>query len=602
MSVNLMATTDFKTLEKKIKLQKERKEALRKIYNEKIPEVYIPPPKDITKTIKKLSNIDFNPNKNIYTENQKKIAILSELVKLNNESKNIINNKNEQIRNYTESENQKNAPLYDFLSTTVKKDNEGYIGLPEVKKVKIADILNENNIKLNDKIDLLTKGIKNQLNNIMLTIYDTMSKSDENIINRFDAQLEKLDEISRKISDDETKGSVVDIMKNISTFLEEKERRISTPEPQEYYTPKTGEESEAGPSTMESIIEGLSAPLLKENVLPTPISNPPSYSSPAFIKEEFNTLRDELKTLTESIKNLNKTLSAEEAKKKTSSGIVEKGEVAKIIPINAYNFEKDGKDVNKKFEVSANNTINNIANDFFAKLNNIGRGKEKQHNFVVYDSKDNTYKIGDFNVYFYTNKDEFTAIETNPKNKKDIIKINMKYDDFIFSYLFETIENDKDVKDYLKNNPYKKLVNLLKLYTMTYNLTGSSNYNTNFNMIVNEIKALTGTDIEGKQKITDEQYAQALEDAHANFTHIKGKGLRKRKAKRGKGIIYYHNPDELKRLLKIVIGTIEANNASREEVNNGFEIIDTLLKTGNMSKKEHKKYFNFFVDVMNNLK
>ena len=171
----------------------------------------------------------------------------------------------------------------------------------------------------------------------------------------------------------------------------------------------------------------------------------------------------------------------------------------------------------------------------------------------------------------------------------------MKYDDFTLRYLFETIDNKQYVEDYLKNNLYEKLVNLLKLYTMTYNLTGSDNYNTNFNMIVKEIDALTGS------KITDEQYKKALEEAHANYG-IHGKGLRKRKAKRGKGIIYYHNPDELKRLLKIVIGTIEANNASREEVNNGFEIIDTLLKTGNMSKKEHKKYFNFFVDVMNNLK
>ena len=518
MNVNLMAPTDFKTLEKKIKLQKERKESLRKIYNEKIPEVYIPPPKDITKTIKKLSNIDFNPNKNIYTENQKKIAILSELVKLNNESKNIINNKNEQIRNYTESENQKNAPLYDFLSTTVKKDNEGYIGLPEVKKVKIADILNETNIKLNSKLDTLTKLIEEKIANVIGELETDPDNPDRKItiMERLKENIRQLNNISSKLDNENDKSLVLNLLMNIYSVLYDTKMEDTK-------VTVEGEE----PSIIEKTLKAIQP------------------------KEEKNYINPEMfKELIPKLETVNKKLAKERFQPVAGSS---KGE---YLP-----QEEQQQPIEEQQEPSVKKK----------KKETINPGSP------LFNGKSIAELLAEKNITLNPDADQ---IDDNIGHIYKLLNRNTG----IFFNNDITIENLSNYIDYRKegNIIEANVENLANLIILR--------------KIIDPLNRIFPQIIHKNSNV----YGEAEELIKSQQGQVQGSGIKK--SKKGKGIIYYHNPAELKRLLKIVIGTIEANNASREEVNNGFEIIDTLLKTGNMSKKEHKKYFNFFVDVMNNVK
>ena len=82
-----------------------------------------------------------------------------------------------------------------------------------------------------------------------------------------------------------------------------------------------------------------------------------------------------------------------------------------------------------------------------------------------------------------------------------------------------------------------------------------------------------------------------------------GRGMKlKGKKLKGKSVYYYHNPEDLKHRLELVVGSLGANNGSKEIINDGYEIIDTLLKIGDMDKATHKKYFNFFSKFLETIK
>ena len=71
---------------------------------------------------------------------------------------------------------------------------------------------------------------------------------------------------------------------------------------------------------------------------------------------------------------------------------------------------------------------------------------------------------------------------------------------------------------------------------------------------------------------------------------FKGKGVR-----RGRGVVFYNNPQELLKKLAVILGEMEAGNTSIKIRNMGQTILDTLLENKNINKSSYqkivKKYF-----------
>ena len=75
---------------------------------------------------------------------------------------------------------------------------------------------------------------------------------------------------------------------------------------------------------------------------------------------------------------------------------------------------------------------------------------------------------------------------------------------------------------------------------------------------------------------------------------FKGKGVRR--GRRGRGVVFYNNPQELLKKLAVILGEVEAGNTSLKMRNMGQNIFDTLLKDKSMKKGAYqaivKKYFS----------
>ena len=71
---------------------------------------------------------------------------------------------------------------------------------------------------------------------------------------------------------------------------------------------------------------------------------------------------------------------------------------------------------------------------------------------------------------------------------------------------------------------------------------------------------------------------------------FKGKGVQK-----GRGVVFYNNPQELLKKLAVILGEMEAGNTSLKMRNMGQTILDTLLENGTLKKSAYgaivKKYF-----------
>ena len=80
---------------------------------------------------------------------------------------------------------------------------------------------------------------------------------------------------------------------------------------------------------------------------------------------------------------------------------------------------------------------------------------------------------------------------------------------------------------------------------------------------------------------------------------FKGKGVRRgrgvRGTQRGRGVVFYNNPQELLKKLPVILGEMEAGNTSLKMRNMGQTILDTLLKNKSLNKSSYqkivKKYF-----------
>ena len=73
------------------------------------------------------------------------------------------------------------------------------------------------------------------------------------------------------------------------------------------------------------------------------------------------------------------------------------------------------------------------------------------------------------------------------------------------------------------------------------------------------------------------------------FKAITGKG------QKGRGVVFYNNPQELLKMLAVILGEMEAGNTSIQMRNMGQTILDTLLENGSLKKSAYgalvRKYF-----------
>ena len=71
---------------------------------------------------------------------------------------------------------------------------------------------------------------------------------------------------------------------------------------------------------------------------------------------------------------------------------------------------------------------------------------------------------------------------------------------------------------------------------------------------------------------------------------FKGKEVR-----RGRGVVFFNNPQELLKRLAVILGEMEAGNTSVKMRNMGQNILDTLLENKSINKSSYqkivKKYF-----------
>ena len=65
---------------------------------------------------------------------------------------------------------------------------------------------------------------------------------------------------------------------------------------------------------------------------------------------------------------------------------------------------------------------------------------------------------------------------------------------------------------------------------------------------------------------------------------FKGKGVQ-----RGRGVVFYNNPQELLEQLAVILGEMEAGNTSIKMRNMGPTIVDTLLKNKSINKSSYQK-------------
>ena len=69
----------------------------------------------------------------------------------------------------------------------------------------------------------------------------------------------------------------------------------------------------------------------------------------------------------------------------------------------------------------------------------------------------------------------------------------------------------------------------------------------------------------------------------------------KGKGQKGRGVVFYNNPQELLKKLAVILGEMEAGNTSLKMRNMGQTILDTLLENKSINKTAYgklvKKYF-----------
>ena len=80
-----------------------------------------------------------------------------------------------------------------------------------------------------------------------------------------------------------------------------------------------------------------------------------------------------------------------------------------------------------------------------------------------------------------------------------------------------------------------------------------------------------------------------------NITKQRMKSFKGKGAQKGRGVVFYNNPQELLKTLAVILGEMEAGNTSLKMRNMGQTILDTLLENGSLKKSAYgalvRKYF-----------
>ena len=100
---------------------------------------------------------------------------------------------------------------------------------------------------------------------------------------------------------------------------------------------------------------------------------------------------------------------------------------------------------------------------------------------------------------------------------------------------------------------------------------------------------------EEKKKIYEE--SERLQGAIRELKNITKQRMKsfKGKGQKGRGVVFYNNPQELLKKLAVILGEMEAGNTSIKMRNMGQTILDTLLENKSINKTTYgklvKKYF-----------
>ena len=101
-----------------------------------------------------------------------------------------------------------------------------------------------------------------------------------------------------------------------------------------------------------------------------------------------------------------------------------------------------------------------------------------------------------------------------------------------------------------------------------------------------------------KNEITEEKASEMRAKYDTDFKVLEEykKIIRKqKKGKKGSGLTFYNDPQDLLKKLEIIISEIIAGYISRKMKNTAVSILDTLLKTKIINKSQHEKlYKNYF--------
>ena len=185
-------------------------------------------------------------NYGMYYMSPERINTLNELTRLRKEALAMQANDAENIAKYKEIENQKQAPLIDFIKNEFStqapdltpeelaiynnlspQDKKLFYPSVKNKQVKLIDTIINGNTSINDKLTSSTRIIQGQLKNMKDELNIHTDQFDM-IVYNLDKQINSLDKITESISDPNIQNGVLNVLLQISKGIEEQKRIMET--------------------------------------------------------------------------------------------------------------------------------------------------------------------------------------------------------------------------------------------------------------------------------------------------------------------------------------------------------------------------------------
>ena len=196
----------------------------------------------------------------------------------------------------------------------------------------------------------------------------------------------------------------------------------------------------------------------------------------------------------------------------------------------------------------------------------------------------------DYSEIFDDDDDEQLALEAPPEEGDEGEDETNKILDGLGLPNYNDVEKRLAQPEMNDERRHKYLQTVLKNAEMKRKIVASKKMQASNRLKRGEISA------EEKKKIYEE--SDRLQGAIRELKNIskqwmksfKGKGVR-----RGRGVVFYNNPQELLKKLAVILGEMEAGNTSLKMRNMGQTILDTLLENKSINKTAYgklvKKYF-----------